>query len=666
MHFFRFLCSIVIQLYVFSASFFVLVPAPLQAASGCTHYASPTGTGTGLSTSSPFKISNFWAVAAPGKTLCLADGTYTGDSSMIRPPSGLNGTATAPITIAAINDGKVYINGQNARLPMQLNNNSWWIIEGIDVANSNASVINTKSGASHNIIRRVCAWNANESQSTVWTINSPDNLLEDVCGFGTGRKIFSDSQGGDFTTLRRAWGMWERSLQIGPKSVFDISYNTRNETYENVIGTWDETAMGGVAIDQPKGILSSVGPTPNSSTNYCMASKFLGSIGYLRNPARASSWLGGLFGSRSVDCFEFRDIVLYLQEYANLRPILAQIFDGGSPSTGVVNAPVNDRKLVNVTEIGGAASSIYSDPINGWKTINRLTVDAVPTGTTNIWNGSSTIGARVCKRYKDRVLTNEPLWPWPMNQRIIDAMTAAGKKPVDVTKTMEDMFGPIPTQCKGSGVASTPPPPTTLSGYLTSLKTLSAINMDGSLSESVWSSANSVTFSNPSRSDNSVRVSTLWNDTTLYFAYDVTDTNQEALNDPTNLWRDDGVEIYLDTQNNKSTTMDTNDYAVRTNINDLVDLPGVIVKTRFKTSGYTQEIQIPWSVISTVPYAGKVLGLLLANNDRDNNVINQFDWLNVISTGRYSQPNLWGSLILSGTTVGPSVPSSPVNLTVAP
>lgn len=111
--------------------------------------------------------------------------------------------------------------------------------------------------------------------------------------------------------------------------------------------------------------------------------------------------------------------------------------------------------------------------------------------------------------------------------------------------------------------------------------------------------------------------------------------------------------------------MDTNDYAFTTNINDLVDRPGVTVKTLLKTTGYTQEIEIPWSVISTVPSAGKVLGLLLGNNDRDNGISKQFDWLNVISTANYSQPNLWGSLTLSGTTVGTTAPSTPGNLRVS-
>jgi hypothetical protein len=74
----------------------------------------------------------------------------------------------------------------------------------------------------------------------------------------------------------------------------------------------------------------------------------------------------------------------------------------------------------------------------------------------------------VCKKYVNGKLTNEPLWPWPMNQRIINAMRQAGKAPVDVTKTMEQIFGPIPSDCRGgvstpsSGAGSPPDTPVNL------------------------------------------------------------------------------------------------------------------------------------------------------------------------------------------------------------
>lgn len=67
-------------------------------------------------------------------------------------------------------------------------------------------------------------------------------------------------------------------------------------------------------------------------------------------------------------------------------------------------------------------------------------------------------GAALCYQYQDGVLTKVPLWPWPMNDRIKEAMVAAGREPVDVTRTIEQMFGPIPAACRSDGPAPTPAP----------------------------------------------------------------------------------------------------------------------------------------------------------------------------------------------------------------
>ena len=100
--------------FVLSAGFMHVIPSA-SAQSTCDYYASPNGTGNGLTPSTPFQISRFWSLAAPGKTLCLLDGIYTGSSSMIEPPDNLSGVAGRPITIKALNDGKVTINGQGGR-----------------------------------------------------------------------------------------------------------------------------------------------------------------------------------------------------------------------------------------------------------------------------------------------------------------------------------------------------------------------------------------------------------------------------------------------------------------------------------------------------------------------------------------------------------------------
>ncbi len=51
------------------------------------------------------------------------------------------------------------------------------------------------------------------------------------------------SYGGDYTTIRRAWGRWERSTVVGPKMTYTLAYNNYHLTCENCLGTWSGQGM---------------------------------------------------------------------------------------------------------------------------------------------------------------------------------------------------------------------------------------------------------------------------------------------------------------------------------------------------------------------------------------------------------------------------------------
>jgi hypothetical protein len=96
----------------------------------------------------------------------------------------------------------------------------------------------------------------------------------------------------------------------------------------------------------------------------------------------------------------------------------------------------------DLTSIGGAGSLIRD-----WETSNILE----SSHAQDIFTGPQ--GAHVCTRYG----TAQPLWPWPMDQRIKDAMALSGHSSVTrgfanddgtVTSAIEQMFGPIPASCK--------------------------------------------------------------------------------------------------------------------------------------------------------------------------------------------------------------------------
>jgi hypothetical protein len=390
----------------------------------CAYYASPDGEGNGLSPSSPFRIGNFWSVAAPGKTLCLLDGVYRDSTN---PPDHLNGTASARITVRALNDGAARIDGGGTRIPIQLKNNDYFLIEGLNVHNSICNVVQIGTGANNNILRRIVAWDAkNNKNCMIWGVNNnTGNLLEDVAGFGTGRKIFQNYKATG-TIIRRAWGRWENSTMIGPKSTFNLAYGGSDQICENCIGTWD-----GTAVNQPQAIFRS-GPSAPGSVPASNA-WYHGSIAYLTDIQKSN--LGRVIFFSELTSGGFKDVVVYLSSnHVSKRPFVF--------ATGRLG-PCTRCVLTNTTTIGHAGSKIST----GLAVKNHVAADTVE-AAPSIWDATDSQGARVCKRYVNGSLTNQPLWPWPMNQRIIDAMTVAGKIPVDVTKTMEEIFGPIPRVCR--------------------------------------------------------------------------------------------------------------------------------------------------------------------------------------------------------------------------
>ncbi len=433
---------------------------------GITYYASPTGTGNGLSISSPFKINDFWSVAGPGATLILLDGMYTGANSMIDPPDNLSGTAGSPITVRAMNDGAVKINGQGSNKPVNLSYNNWFVLEGFDAYDSSGSVVSL-GYSSNNIIRRVVAWKApmNTGDNNIFGVHHGDNnLLEDVAGFGAGaRKTFSNSQEGDNTTFRRAFARWEGSKMSGPKKAFALSYNSYGALCENCIGTWDSLGMpatynlleyngtqvsptqsfSNYTVQQPSGIFGHDGFDSSflAQGNPDNANiRILGSIAYLKPdqrfhnvPTPSRDWAGPF--ALEIKGVQLENSVGVIEpgSHTNIRnPYLGDIGGAGFNSA------------TNNTFVSTGGTSIN----NQWSTSNNYNTSScssiIANGGNVVNNLGITGGATVMKRYVDGVLTNEDLWPWPMNQRIINAMTAAGyasDKIIDVTATINGLCG---------------------------------------------------------------------------------------------------------------------------------------------------------------------------------------------------------------------------------
>src|SRR5262245_12815175 len=451
----------------------------------CDYYASPTGlsTNSGLTQSVPIRPQDFLRNASrakPGKTLCLRDGTYRGSAFMIQPTPGLSGLRGDPITIRALNDGGAVIDGQFARYPVLLSGNDWFVLEGFNAKSSLREVIVLNAGSANNIFRRVIAWDANIAWN-VHTINvygnSTHNLFEDVAAFGTGRNTISCAEGGTNCTFRRVWARWEGSINVGGKLVFQTSYNTTGVSCENCIATWSGESMpqeyalynngapdgsgrtfANFTVQEPFAFFRSRG---SSSTSLkCLNAEILGSLSYLKSTVRyggAQAWhipgrAGDLTGT--IGCFHVRHSMSFIHpSHPRFNNIWGILLERGTTDLSAFN--VTSVRGTKGDQLGGGSWNIGTGS-SGWSTGTSRAAVASPWTTTGA-------GANLCKRWVNGQVTTEPLWPWPMNDRIKAATATAGRytgpcpgcvggrairTATDVTADIQALLGSIPAQCK--------------------------------------------------------------------------------------------------------------------------------------------------------------------------------------------------------------------------
>jgi Concanavalin A-like lectin/glucanases superfamily len=410
-----------------------LLPAVLHAQT-CTHWISQGGnTGNSCPVGTPCTVQRFLAIATAGNVGCMNDGTYTGDASMPQFPSGLSGTSGNPITLRALNDGAVLIDGQQARGVGNMNTNNTWItMQGFNMANSDGSIINYRGA--NNIMRRMVLWDlsgdtGNHSQLNIDVCNGC--LLEDVAVFGAGRYNVV-YQTGTSVTLRRVFAKFLGSntpISAGPTCGINMGYNGTGGLGENLLATWDST---GNTPNQPVGPLCLQGN--EGVTTEMNNLRILGSFAFVQN--------GASFPGPDIVQLPTKDDVHLVDVYAFAGTNFSSksTFDlsgfGGTQNTAD-----------HITSVGGTDITSTGD----W-TLTNTESGAAVANVSSAFTGAT--GATLCFQYVNGSLTATPLWPWPMNQRIIDAMTTAGVTAVDVTATVESILGTIPTACRSDVAGS--------------------------------------------------------------------------------------------------------------------------------------------------------------------------------------------------------------------
>jgi hypothetical protein len=443
----------------------------------CTHFASPSGSGDGASESAPFRVADFWPLAKAGDTLCLLDGVYRGADSMITPPyaasdgkctSYFGGTESAPVTIGALTDGGVEIDGEGKRAPILLACAAWVVVQGVDAHSSSGTVVAVNR--SHDVlIRRVVAWDAADENTTVIGVHyGANNVFEDIGAFGVARKTMSCSQGGDHCVCRRCWLRWEGSTNVGPKMALSMWYNSVGQLAENVLATWDNGSMPDVYTAQNNGALVTSGSfagthtggkpdqayglfsrDANANTTSAKAS-IVGSIGYLSGDHRYDP--SSLFFLNGEDDVVVKSSVAYAQptHHDTKKPFWLYGPKNGSLGTGLVAA--------GLSSVGFTPSDITKE----WQQSDVQ-------HATSVSGLQDSVYGRVCHEWVNGAPTTTPLWPWRMNARILAATERSassshahtiyqGNPPVktlvqdphaaiDVTAKIQELFGPIPPAC---------------------------------------------------------------------------------------------------------------------------------------------------------------------------------------------------------------------------
>jgi hypothetical protein len=472
-----------------NATLRVATATPAPSPSSCDYYASPNGSGNGLTLTSPFRIQNFWPVATPGKTLCLLDGTYQGTANMISPTPGKSGISGSPITVRALNDGAALIDGQFQLRPVTLIRNNWMVFEGFNARHGTNAIIyvgrsyapgDDRTGSNNNIFRRIVYWDARiagSAGSLTTDGNSGGNLFEDIGGFGTGGRVFEIGfcapVGTPRNIGRRVWARYEGSIDQVYQQAITLNYgNCQGATCENCLATVTNESMpqnyfltAGTRMQHPNNpggyFWDAARPATNCAahgtgyypglcplpvTNYGLLFLDQGGIlnlgdGFYADAARA-------FGSLAYVTKVWGGASAYTP--TNLPPGAVNISDQNiqmghvfsfigpnRPPSGNDPGFSQNRGIRGFFKRNAAAAGVISritsvtavpDTIaGGGITLSDHQTATSFAGLTAAQNPwTGTSGAQLCYRWINERLTTTPLWPWPMNERIRAATASAG------------------------------------------------------------------------------------------------------------------------------------------------------------------------------------------------------------------------------------------------
>jgi hypothetical protein len=428
--------------------------------SGTCYYIAPSGGDDGATGGSPQtawdSFAHAWTVLQPGDTLVLLDGVYATSLEI-----AVSGTHGAPVTIRAHNDGGAILDGEFSRWPCELSQVSHVVLEGVGCRNLSATAMSAAvlsiMDSSDITVRRVTVAGSNTNSSLVRVAASSDVLIEDTAAWGTADNVYLALDSSRIT-LRRCWAELPAILPVNTAAAVYVrtSSDSRIENcvvvqpgglpdYSalgfNVAGSGSVTAdgnaiHGNVTIDLPgwsyRTATSGIRMEGNRFTNNVAVRSVCGFF----QRADADLIVDRQTSVNGVDdCVGLRATtpVTYDSDFAIHGNFNNSICLGGSDGFSVVaDGGVQPTFDHDYNVLFGVA-----DPYSwGCSQSPQEMVDTVEPhfDTTTYGDGAylippvnlivagatgGPIGAEVLYRYQDGELTCMPLWPWPMEERIL-------------------------------------------------------------------------------------------------------------------------------------------------------------------------------------------------------------------------------------------------------
>lgn len=482
-----------------------------QCNQNCTHYGAPNGSGSACgSMSTPCALDTIWsqlgALPQPittAQNVCLLPGQYQGLPSMIRMGTSgapkISGTATSRVTVCSHDQSnRAEIDGQNVRQPLVIVEANYVTIEDIFMygAGEDETALITHDcpdfnslsptcSSNHVLVQRSAFWDTLDHQganiTTVFFNNGTNNHFFDNLIIGNKRKTFSAFAQASPRIERNVF-VWDGANTTGFKLLMTQHYhNFDDSASNNILLPRMRRAMDSGQIvtgccadrneigDQNRNDLTGrETATAYEGNSYTSATLML--ITALHHDLTNAHPLEQLVAATTSPAFAQSATSL-----SNSKDTQHDIFIYCDPAVTNACPPSfitwrnreydgvgfpNESSWDKITIVGapGLTSQHASQP-PVTNLVDVANLASLPAGNT-LYEGAET--ANLCFRTENRVLTSTPLWPWAMNQMILDAFAACTARSagycgnsIDIDATITSIFGSPPAQCTAASVSST-------------------------------------------------------------------------------------------------------------------------------------------------------------------------------------------------------------------